>query len=348
MSKILIIEDDPLLRENTAELLGLSGYEVLTAENGQKGVKTAKELLPDLIICDIMMPVLDGYGVLKALSKEETTRLIPFVFMSAKTENKDVRKGMALGADDYLTKPFEEADLLGAIESRLAKIAILKERNALSLTVGDVFQIATIDDLKCHIKNKGKSYDFKIGEYVYKEGDHVNMVFIIIRGVVKTHRLDEQGKELITGVYKEGDFFGFGSFGNTPFYAESAAPLEHTTLVGLRNEEFRNILQQNSLLSYELMKLLAVNLSETKTQLLEMAYGSVRKKTARTILKFAEKLETDAEGCIHILRTDLASVAGMATETLIRTLSSFKKEGLIEIKDRNIKVIDIEKLKKIQ
>ena len=108
MKKILLIEDDVVLRENTEELLELSNYEVVVAPNGKVGVEIAKQNLPNIIVCDIMMPELDGYGVLEALSKNEETRHIPFIFLSAKTERKDVRKGMDLGADDYITKPFEE------------------------------------------------------------------------------------------------------------------------------------------------------------------------------------------------------------------------------------------------
>ena len=125
MKKILLIEDDVTVRENTAELLELSNYEVVTAPDGKKGVDKAKEEIPDIIVCDIMMPELDGYDVLTRLSEDSETKGIPFIFLSAKTEHKDVRRGMDLGADDYLTKPFEEEDLLSAIESRLAKVEIL-------------------------------------------------------------------------------------------------------------------------------------------------------------------------------------------------------------------------------
>ena len=127
MKTILLIEDDSVLRENTAELLELAKYKVITASNGKTGVVLAKKHQPDIIICDIMMPELDGYGTLKALSNSKLTKYIPFVFLSAKTERNDVRKGMNLGADDYITKPFTEDDLISAIESRLAKVSILQE-----------------------------------------------------------------------------------------------------------------------------------------------------------------------------------------------------------------------------
>ena len=127
MKKVLLVEDDTVLRESTAELLELSNYQVFTAPNGIIGVQIALEEKPDVVVCDIMMPGMDGYAVLKALSENELTRSIPFIFLSAKTERRDVRKGMELGADDYLTKPFEEAELIGAIESRIAKMAILRD-----------------------------------------------------------------------------------------------------------------------------------------------------------------------------------------------------------------------------
>ena len=127
-TKILLIEDDMTVRENTAEILELSDYEVQTASDGLKGVEEAISFQPDIIVCDIMMPELDGYGVIENLSKLEDTKYIPFIFLSAKTDHKDIRKGMNMGADDYLTKPFEEEELLSAIESRLAKTSILRQR----------------------------------------------------------------------------------------------------------------------------------------------------------------------------------------------------------------------------
>ena len=125
MKTILLIEDDRALRENTEELLELSGYMVLTAPNGKLGIELAKEKIPDLIICDIMMPIIDGYGVLENISKDEKTKQIPFIFLSAKTEQKEIEKGIKLGADDYLTKPFEEEDIISTIESQLAKAKLM-------------------------------------------------------------------------------------------------------------------------------------------------------------------------------------------------------------------------------
>src|SRR3954452_2791740 len=130
MKKILLIEDNDEIRENTAEILELSNYKVFTASNGKIGVELAVEKKPDLIVCDIMMPVLDGYGVLMMLQKNSETQQIPFIFLTAKTERSDMRKGMQLGADDYITKPFEGSELLSAIEIRLKKAELAHQELA--------------------------------------------------------------------------------------------------------------------------------------------------------------------------------------------------------------------------
>src|SRR5580765_6704025 len=125
--KILVIEDNPEVRENIGEILELSNYQVICAENGKQGVEIALQQIPDLIICDIMMPELDGYGVLHLLSKHIETYGIPFIFLTAKSEKSDLRKGMELGADDYITKPFDGIELLKAIEIRLQKAEAIKK-----------------------------------------------------------------------------------------------------------------------------------------------------------------------------------------------------------------------------
>ena len=119
--KILVIEDDNSVRESLIELLELAGYEVINSTDGIEGIKSIRLSLPDLIICDISMPRMDGYAVLNELNKNPETSWIPFLFLTAKTELKDIRYGMQLGADDYLFKPFAANDLLTSVETRLSK-----------------------------------------------------------------------------------------------------------------------------------------------------------------------------------------------------------------------------------
>jgi two-component system, sensor histidine kinase and response regulator len=121
VNTVLVIEDQPNVRENIVELLGAENFAVLAAENGIEGVHLAQEHHPNLILCDVMMPELDGYDVLSMLRQDPATAMIPFIFLTAKAATKDMRQGMNLGADDYLTKPFTRTELLQAISSRLAR-----------------------------------------------------------------------------------------------------------------------------------------------------------------------------------------------------------------------------------
>jgi CRP-like cAMP-binding protein/CheY-like chemotaxis protein len=350
MKTVLLIEDDAVLRENTAELLELSNYKVLKASNGRTGVALAKKQNPDIIVCDIMMPDLDGYSALKILSKSKLTKYIPFIFLSAKTERSDVRKGMNLGADDYITKPFTEDDLISAIESRLAKTSILREskkNQKIDLIEEDANEIKTLNDLKNFFDDYGEEFTIKKDDVIYHEGDHSNYIYLINQGTVKCHRIDEQGKELVTALYKEDDLFGYTSFTQNIPHKETATAIVNTKLVGISIIDFNDILDNNHKVVLELIELLTDDLSSIKEQLLQMAYGTVNKKTAATILKFAKKINRKPDDPIKISRNDLASVAGIAPETLIRALTEFKKQGIIKAEGRNIRVIDIEQLERI-
>lgn len=349
MKTILLVEDDLALRENTAELLELSDYNVITAPNGQVGIDMAMQHKPNIIVCDIMMPLVDGYGVLEALSTNKETKHIPFIFLSAKTERSEVRKGMDLGADDYLTKPFEEEELISAIESRLAKSEILnKAISEESKKKNEEEGVRNLHELKNFFDDNGEELLFSKGACIYQEGAHSNKIYLILEGVVKSHKMDEKGKELITALHKADDFLGFTSFIGTVPYQESATAVENVTLTGISKEHLKEVLSKSKNVSLEIMNVLTNNIIEIKEQLLQMAYSSVRKKTAQTILQFSEVLNKKSNEAIKISRYDLASVAGIATESLIRTLSGFKKENLIEIEGRNIKIINLEALQEIE
>lgn len=343
---VLLIEDDITLLENTKELLELSGYKVFTATNGKLGVTCAREKLPDIIICDIMMPQLDGFGVYAALRKSSSTREIPFIFLSVKAEPEDIRKGMNLGADDYLTKPFREEDLLSAIASRIAKRAILKNKKHKKPELSR--KIKTLEELRKFFLDFGEPLDIEKHEELYREDRHASNVYLVEEGLIKCFRLDEYGKELITGLSKKNDFLGFYSFKVPGQYPETAEALENTRLFRVSSEEFIHTLLKSQNLTIEFAQLISDNLLTTKTHLLDMAYSSVLKKTTNTILEFAENIQGDPQQFIRISRSDLASVAGISTESFIRSLSSLKKDGLIDIVGRDIKILNLQKLHTIR
>ena len=209
--KILVIEDNLEMRENIAEILELANYSAITAEDGKKGVATAKSQLPDLIICDIMMPELDGYGVLHILGKDPSTLAIPFIFLTAKSESVDVRKGMGMGADDYITKPFEEMDLLDAVEMRLKKSEALKTGAGRNINgIQGFIATASGQVVEQVIKNhRTKHYSLK--EHIFREDDSPVYLYFLNKGKIKTFKMNEDGKEYITSLYNAGDFFGYSA-----------------------------------------------------------------------------------------------------------------------------------------
>jgi DNA-binding response OmpR family regulator len=347
MKKILLIEDNTEMRENTAEILELANYNVFTAKNGKEGVEIAQKENPDLIICDIMMPILDGYGVLHLLSKNDKTSGIPFIFLTAKAERSDMRKGMEMGADDYLTKPFDDIELLNAIESRLKKNEVIKKEFSKNLDGLNEFlsNAKGLESLKqLSAEREVRKYAKK--ENIYKEGNFPKGIFFINKGKVKSYKTHDLGKELITGLHKEGDFFGYLALMDETEYNDSAEALDESEICFIPKEDFFSLVYNNAEVSKKFIKILSDNLTEREDQLLKLAYNSVRKRVAEALISLQNryKKENEKQFSMNISREDIANLAGTATETTIRTLSDFKDEKLIEIKGGTISIIDVDKL----
>ena len=352
MKKILIIEDNEHVRENTAEILEFANYKVLKAQNGKIGVEKAKEELPDVILCDIMMPELDGFEVLNLLNQNSKTSHIPFIFLTAKSEKRDMRKGMNLGADDYLTKPFTENELLDAISSRLKKHEFLKKE--FSRTIQGVSQF--IDEASAYLDLEHLSRDFvpkiyKKKELIYMEGDTANSLYFIESGALKTYKTTETGKEFVIGVYGSGDFVGqLSLLTNHRTYLESASVIEDAVLYEIPQQDFITLIHTNKEVSNKFVSLISNNLAEVQDKLVNMAYASVRQRVAKALLDLHKSrvlIPEDNEG-ICIAREDFAGLVGTATETSIRMLTEFKDEGLITIgAGRKIRVEDLKALEDI-
>lgn len=351
MKKILIIEDNQDVRENTAEILELANYKVIQAENGKIGVEMAQKDMPDLIICDIMMPVLDGYGVIHLLNKSQSTASIPFIFLTAKSERPDFRKGMEMGADDYITKPFDDVELLKAVESRLKKNEILKAEFSKSVDGLNKFfdEVKKVDDLK-KLSVDRRIKPIKKKEIIFSEGNNPNYLFFLSKGKVKTYKTHEYGKELITALYKEGDFFGYTVLLEDQPYSETAEALEDSEICLIPKEDFFALMYSNIHIMKIFAKMLTDNIVEKEKQLVTLAYSSVRKRVAEALILLQNRFETtkDKNFSISISRDDLANIVGTATESLIRTLSDFKEEKLVEIKGSNITITNAEKLMKLR
>ncbi len=349
MKKLLLIEDNNEIRENTAEILELDDYQVITAENGKIGVDKAISEIPDLIICDIMMPVLDGYGVLHLLSRNPKTAEIPFIFLTAKADRSDFRKGMEMGADDYITKPFEDVELLNAIESRLRKTELTKKKYESDLVgLNKLVKDAGGEEELRKLTEKRERRTYKKKSEIFREGDFPFHLYYIEKGRVKTYKTNDDGKELIVSLYGEGQFFGFNSLLVEEPYVESAAALENCELSLIPKSEFFTLLYQNRQVSKIFIQLLTENIKENEEQLIKLAYNSVRKRVAEALVKFFEQAHAQPSEGMKISREDLSNVAGTSLETAIRTLSDFKDEGLVEITSGKIKLTDLKKLQSLR
>ena len=350
MKQILLIEDEVKLRENTAEILELSGFEVITAENGKVGVEIALENTPDLVVCDVMMPVLDGYGVLQAFHNHPTLSAVPFIFLTAKSERIDFRKGMELGADDYLTKPFGINELITAINTRLQKIESIRK----NITTQEGLNFF-LDNAKNQLGLKSlsvdkKTYHFKKKQLIYAEGDESVKLYFVKSGKVKTIRENKDGKELITGFYGEGDFVGYNALIRGVEQPDTAIALEDVEILYIPKEDFFELLFRNADVSQNFVKMLSNQILEKEQQLLGLAYNSLRKRVAQGMIQYAKRYKevNQSSVTVTITREDLAHVAGTATESLVRTLSEFKDEGLIDILDGKIVINSIEKLERLK
>lgn len=348
-TRILIIEDNDDIRESASEILILADYEVLEASNGKHGVELCVKHLPDLILCDIMMPELDGYGVLHLLGKNPETAVIPFIFLTAKTERQDMRKGMEMGADDYLTKPFDDVELFNAIESRLKKKTIQTEVYSRSLnTLNSLFDgTKGLEELKNFIAER-KIRQVKKKQIIFYEGDTVNGIYLVISGKVKTFKVAEDGRELLTGLYSTDEYFGTAALLAGENYGDTAEAVENTSICLLPKESMDRLLNKYPDVAGRFIKILANNILEKEEQLLQLAYHSVRKRMAEVIIRLKNTNGSEDSDTLDISRDNLAAMAGVATETVSRMLGDFKDEGLIERKGSLITILNHFKLENMK
>jgi len=352
MKTILLIEDNLDVRENTAEILELADYKVFTAENGKVGVELAKKHLPDLIICDIMMPELDGYGVIHVLSKHPETATIPFIFLTAKTEKSEIRKGMNLGADDYLTKPFDDLELLDAVEIRLRKSELIRKSSSTSIDNLDQISKAArgLKELEDLVSDQHKITKFKKKQILYSEGNSAHSLYFVVKGKVKTFKTNKDAREYITGLHKDGDFVGYFSLLENSYYSDSATVLEDSEICIIPKQEFFALLYSNLDIAGQFIKMLSNDIKESEERLLKLAYNSVRKRVAESLMMLLDnyKKENTTSFVMAVSREDLASLTGASKETVIRTLSDFKDEGLVQLDGSRITILQEAKLRSLK
>lgn len=346
---ILLIEDNLEMAENITAILKLARYSVMYAPNGRLGVELAQQNHPDLILCDIMMPEMDGYSVLHILSKEEDTAGIPFIFLTAKADKSDFRAGMNLGADDYITKPFDGVDLLKVIEMRLRKKELSKANLANSFQGQHTFNNQTkgLGEFKNLSENR-PSRSFRKKDLIFMEGQSPNNLYYIQKGQIKTFKINSFGKELITGIHEEGTFLGYVPLLEDKPYNENAEALVEVEISIIPKADFLSMIYSNKDVARKFIKMLSNNLEEMENRLLDIAYQSVRQRVAGTLLKINKQLTGhNDEMVISIARRDISSMVGTTTESLNRTLADFKDEKLIEITPDGLKILNRSQLERI-
>ncbi len=348
MKKVLLIDDDEALRENVADILGLSNYTVITAGCGKSGVEKALKERPDLILCDAVMPGLDGYGVIHILSRHPDTFLIPFIFLTGENNLADIRKGMQMGADGYLVKPFKETDLLNTIEIRLKKYDRIKKNIVHDKKgISTFLQQVNESDRFNLVSSQRDMHLYKKKHVLYSEGQRPFNIYFVISGKIKEYLINEDGKELITNMYTEGDFIGYTAILENINYTETAQVIEDAKLVLIPKSDFLQLINNDRQVARQFISLLSHNVREKEERLLNLAYNSLRKKVASGIIDVIDKFPDKKEGkpVIEISREDLAHVVGSAQESMIRTLREFKTEKLIEIMEGSIIVLNENKLR---
>lgn len=356
MKTILVIEDKKEVRENIAEILKLAQYRVVQASDGRQGVALARSVGPDLILCDIMMPELDGYGVLHILAKDPNTARTPFIFLTAKVAPEHIRNGMNLGADDYLTKPIDDIDLLAAVELRLKKVEQLNQ---------PVEQPGLADFLNALHQVDGCPYStfrYTKKQILYAEGDTPANLYYIRSGQVKHVKTDASANVFITALSGAGDFVGLpGLLSDIPC-TESAEVLLDAEISMVPQAELLTLLTHHPDISAYFLRQLVNELGQRDERLLKLAYQPVRKRVAEALLLVHQKFYSSSEDpmskpekpgdhsglSMTLSRENWAQLVGASMETVIRVLSDLRAEGMIKLSGSQITLLDIDRLTRLK
>lgn len=347
LANILVIEDNLEVRENICELLELSGYTAYAAENGKEGIQQALEHVPDLILCDVMMPILDGHGTLKVLRSNPKTQAIPFVFLTAKAEKEDFRSGMSLGADDYITKPFTDLELLHVVELRLStqrRSSTASTPNAEAFfDPAHHFERALLQLVEQHPQR-----NYPARTHFFQEGETPQAIYYLHSGRANSYATNDFGKELSLSLYRPGDLMGLHALLGQYVYRSSACAMSDCKATAIPRDALETWLREDASLPFYLLRLMARRALNKNNLLLELAYSSTRKRVAEGLLRLYHYFGGDAPTfSITLKREALAHLMGTTKETVTRTLSDFKEEGLVALKGSTLTLLDIEALEEV-
>ena len=288
MKKVLIIEDASGVRHGTAEILTFEGYEVIEAENGLQGVEIAKKQDPDVVICDIMMPELDGFGVLKELRHNPQTSSTPFIFLTAKSTKEDIEKGLEAGADAYLTKPFTVEELVETVNARLKRkkfeqlleMPYEKMPGEGRVLMREVAAAPLFAELDVPERQRILKYlyveDFDAGHVIqYEEKTQECTLFSILSGDLEILRHDKTGQEsVIVNLYR-GHYFGEGCLFDEQKSGVRVRMRNRCRLLGFTRANFETVIRDEPVIATKIMTVLIKGLFRQLT-IAEAGKGSLR------------------------------------------------------------------------
>lgn len=337
MSKaaILIIEDSEEVRENLSEILELYGYEVTSAPNGLEGVKAAINKPPDLILCDVMMPELDGYGVLNLINENPVVRGTPFIFITAKSETEDIRRGMNLGADDYITKPFYKDELLNVITTRLKKA---EGRGSADAAVHLFNPEHGYDLLISTIEEQSETISLGQGQTIAREGDLARHLYYMVSGNAHCVARHDYGRDFILNSFYSGDLLGLVCLlEGTRLNYSIKAMSDEVKIKRIERQQLLELMDEQHAISHAITHLLTTRLVEQGKKLVHQAYDSVRRRTALIICELHQHNDGSS---INFTRDELAQMIGTTKESVSRTISELKNGGFLEVEGRSLQVVN--------
>jgi CRP-like cAMP-binding protein len=349
-STILIFESNKSRLKHLADVLKFGDYVVIPAENWSDWISLESKIKPDLIICNLLIPDMDGFGIFHLLSRNSATADIPFIFLSEKFDIAIFRKVMVMGADDFITIPFEDLELLQAVEIRLKKNKKIKSLfGDFKKGEEDFFERGSLlNEFQKYSDSHSRKF-LKKKELLFLEGSHPFELYYIIKGGLKTYRLSQDGKQLITGLHYSRQFVGYLPLLNRTPYQESAQAMSSTEVYVIPKDDFEKMVFHNRQVASHFIRLISSDLFEMEKRLMELAYSSIRQRLAITLVNLynQQKVGEKLAPCILISRMDLSNILGTAHESLNRIIAEFKNEGLLEIIEGGFKIPKLEKLQEL-
>lgn len=343
MKNILIIENNLKSLKNYADTLKKAGYQVTMSPSSDNGIKMAISITPDLIVCNTELTNIDGFEVMSTIIANPSTSKIPFIFINTDTSTEKIKKGLNRGAADFVTRPFNSNQLVRSVDIQFNKH---KNQN-FSL----FFNNDTLDNNQLNTNglnklieliSESKTRQIKKKQTLYYEGDYAQWLYLIVEGCVKTFKLTNDGRQLITGLYKPNTFVGLDNLLLDVPFSENAEATQDSSVYFISRSAVIELLNEHIDINHYFIKLLSINIHEKENQLVELAYESVRKRLAQVLTRLAEDVVPIDH--IEISRDELAGLAGIANETVSRILTDFKDKKLIERNGSQIQIIDLEGL----